>query len=303
MCDTARSSAELKQHVEAVRTFNRFYTARLGLMRKRHLDGEFALAEARILYEVGARPGVTASELCEALELDAGYMSRLLSGLMRKKLLVQKKSVSDGREKFVTLTAAGAKAVARLDRQSDVQIEQLLVRLNKGDREAIADSLNRVRDLLSGEPKKLFEIERVKSASSEALDILEEYYEAVHVVVRDTPTAIEKILNEPASGMWLARFRGQVAGCVVLRKLESIAGAAECKRMYVRPAARGNRIADALLDAMEAHARDEGMQWIYLDTYDDLKTAIALYERRGYEGCERYTDNPQATLFMRKSIR
>jgi GNAT superfamily N-acetyltransferase len=55
-----------------------------------------------------------------------------------------------------------------------------------------------------------------------------------------------------------------------------------------------------LLDAMEGFARAEGIAWIYLDTYDDLKTAIALYERRGYARCERYNDNPQATLFMRK---
>jgi len=88
----------------------------------------------------------------------------------------------------------------------------------------------------------------------------------------------------------------------VLRKLDSISHAAECKRLYVRPAARGHRIADALLDAMEAFARSRHVRWIYLDTYDDLKIAIALYERRGYTRCERYNDNPQATLFMRKGL-
>ena len=92
-------------------------------------------------------------------------------------------------------------------------------------------------------------------------------------------------------------------GCVVLRKLESIAKAGECKRMYVKPAARGKDIADMLLDAQEEFARKAGLAWIYLDTYDDLKPAIAIYERRGYKRCDRYNDNPQATLFMRKNIR
>ena len=78
--------------------------------------------------------------------------------------------------------------------------------------------------------------------------------------------------------------------------------ASECKRLYVKPAARGNHIADRLLDAQEEFARSVGVEWIYLDSYDDLKAAIALYERRGYERCERYNDNPQATLFMRKRI-
>ena len=76
----------------------------------------------------------------------------------------------------------------------------------------------------------------------------------------------------------------------------------ECKRLYVKPWARGRGIAGKLLDAQETHARKEGIEWIYLDSYDDLKTAITLYERRGYVRCERYNDNPQATLFMRKKI-
>ena len=91
-------------------------------------------------------------------------------------------------------------------------------------------------------------------------------------------------------------------GCVVLRQLASIPHASECKRLYVKPSARGQRIADTLLDAQEAFARSQGVQWIYLDTYDDLKSAIALYEKRGYQHCERYNDNPQATLFLRKRI-
>jgi ribosomal protein S18 acetylase RimI-like enzyme len=102
--------------------------------------------------------------------------------------------------------------------------------------------------------------------------------------------------------MWLAYLGDEVVGCVVLRKLDSISRAGECKRLYVRPSARGNRIADKLMDALEAFARGEGTEWIYLDTYDDLKTAIALYERRGYERCGRYNDNPQATVFMRKRV-
>ena len=88
----------------------------------------------------------------------------------------------------------------------------------------------------------------------------------------------------------------------MLRKLGSIPFAAECKRLYVQPMARGHRIADNLLDAQEDFACDKGLRWIYLDSYDDLKVAIALYRKRGYVSCERYNDNPQATVFLRKNI-
>ena len=145
-------------------------------------------------------------------------------------------------------------------------------------------------------------IERLTDAHPDALAMLEEYYEAVQVVHRDKPEAIQTIVNEPASGLWLASLKDEVVGCVVLRRLASISLASECKRLYVKPAARGNSVGDKLLDAQEEYARSCGLEWIYLDTHDGLKVAIALYERRGYQRCERYNDNPQATLFMRKRL-
>ena len=148
----------------------------------------------------------------------------------------------------------------------------------------------------------LYRIERITKPSSEALDLLEEYYSAVHVVRRDTPAALRKILNEPGSGMWLAWMDNAVAGCVVLRPLAKMPGAAECKRLYVRPQARGHHIAERLMDALEEFAQELGMRWIYLDTHDGLKAAIALYRKRGYARCPRYNDNPQATLFLRRKI-
>jgi DNA-binding MarR family transcriptional regulator/N-acetylglutamate synthase-like GNAT family acetyltransferase len=286
----------------AVREFNRFYTARLGLLRRRHLDGEFSLTEARILYEIGARPKVRASDLCGILELDAGYISRILSALAKRKLVRQAASESDGREKLLMLTATGAKAVRHLNDQSTRQIEGILSSVDTADREAMVASLARVRSILLGRERQLVRIVRLTTANEEAIRILEEYYAAVHVVQRDTSAGIQRLLNEAGSGMWLAYLGDEVVGCVVLRRLGSIARACECKRLYVRPSARGNRIADKLLDEQETFARSVGVEWIYLDTYDDLKTAIALYQRRGYERCERYNDNPQAPLFMRKRI-
>jgi GNAT superfamily N-acetyltransferase len=101
----------------------------------------------------------------------------------------------------------------------------------------------------------------------------------------------------------LLAYLGEAAvGCVVLRMLDSIPLAGECKRLYVQPAARGHRIADKLLDAQEDFARSKGLRWIYLDSYDDLKAAIALYRKRGYTSCERYNENPQATIFLRKQL-
>lgn len=288
--------------ISAIRDFNRFYTARLGLLRKRHLDGDFSLTEARILYEIGSRTGITATHLRETLSLDRGYISRLLASLTRRKLIRQAASSADAREKHLTLTPSGERSVAQLNESSDRHISAILSTIAPNLREDLVTSLNRAHAILSRPPKPAVLIERLTEPSNAALEILEEYYEAVHVVKRDKPGDLQSLLAEPNSGMWLAKLDNQIVGCVVLRDIPSIPHAGECKRLYVRPAARGHRVATLLLDALEEHARSLALEWIYLDTYDDLKPAIALYEQRGYLRCDRYNDNPQATLFMRKRV-
>ena len=89
----------------------------------------------------------------------------------------------------------------------------------------------------------------------------------------------------------------------MLRPLPTIEAATECKRLYVRPQFRGRGIAEALLDAMEEYALEKAAEWVYLDSKDDLKDALRIYVRRGYQPCERYNDNPQATVFLRKRLR
>jgi DNA-binding MarR family transcriptional regulator/GNAT superfamily N-acetyltransferase len=299
---TSANSTNEAEQVSAMREFNRFYTTRLGLLRRRHLDGEFSLTEARILYEIGSNPKLTASSLRNTLGLDAGYISRLLTLLTRRKLVRQTASKEDGREKLLTLSPTGAKKLAQLNGQSALQIHELLEPLSAADRETLITSLSKVRSILSEAQKPAVRIVRLSEADDDASRLLEEYYEAVSVVQRDTPEAIQQIISDASSGMWVAYLREKAVGCVVLRRLSSIPSAGECKRLYVRPEARGNGLADALLDAQEAFARSKGLQWVYLDSYDDLKAAIALYKKRGYLPCERYNDNPQATVFLRKNI-
>lgn len=142
-------------------------------------------------------------------------------------------------------------------------------------------------------------------AADAAFALIEEYYEAIGVVVRDDRAALEHYLADEASSIWIASVRvgdGKPVGCVMLRPLPEIAEADEVKRLYVRPAQRGLGVAHALMKAAEEHARQKGSQWLYLDTKDDLTPAIHFYLSTGYEHCARYNDNPQATIFLRKRL-
>jgi DNA-binding MarR family transcriptional regulator/GNAT superfamily N-acetyltransferase len=293
------SSAE---HVAAMREFNRFYTARLGLLNRRHLDGEFSLTEARILYEIGTNPLITATTLRSALRLDAGYISRLLSSLAERKLVRQAVSAQDGRERMLTLSPMGEKKVALLNEQSAVQIDAILDGVNAIDRDALVRSLATAQSILTQERTSTVCIVRMSRMDDDVLRLINEYYEAINVTQRDALPTVKKIIQDKGSGVWLAYLNNQAVGCVVLKALPSMTSAAECKRLYVQPQARGHGLANSMLDALETFARDKGLTWIYLDSFDALKGAVALYKKRGYVPCDRYNDNPQATIFLRKKV-
>ena len=150
---------------------------------------------------------------------------------------------------------------------------------------------------------------------AEATLLLHEYYEAIGVLERDTPEAIAATLlptsatHEP-SGFWLAFVDSEPAGCVLLRPLavpstpaaDPTEPAGECKRLYTRPAFRGRGLADALLNALESHARSVGTRALYLDSKADMLAAQRLYLRRGYTHCAPYNRNPQAAVFLYKPL-
>jgi uncharacterized protein (TIGR02246 family) len=147
----------------------------------------------------------------------------------------------------------------------------------------------------------------VERATVEHMDdvlvLLKEYYAEVPVVDQDSSDALREYFERPDSGVWIAYADGVPAGCVMLRPLAGRVQAGECKRLYVQPRFRRRGIAACLLEALEAHASAASLEWIYLDSQDRLEAAIALYSQRGYIRCERYNDNTDATLFMRKSLR
>ena len=135
-----------------------------------------------------------------------------------------------------------------------------------------------------------------------AFDLVKEYYQEVGVIAREDRAEFEQQYFTEGTGLWLAIMGGQAVGCVALRKLGARANCGEIKRMYVRSLHRGKGIAGALLESLEEYAMKHKYAWLYLDTTDSMVRAARFYERNSYQRCERYNDNPQATVFMRKGI-
>lgn len=136
-----------------------------------------------------------------------------------------------------------------------------------------------------------------------AFQIIEEYYDAASVVARDSKEEFAKHYFGEHSGVWLASAEEKIVGCIALRELADLPRSAEIKRMYVRPAHREHGIAKLLLSALEGFASNAGYDCLYLDSAPGMDTAINFYRRHGYKPCERYNNNPQANIYLRKKIR
>src|SRR5215472_3802498 len=123
------TAAPHENRVTAMRRFNRFYTRQIGVLRKTFLDSPYSLAEARVLYEIASRHAPTASDVGRALDLDAGYLSRVLRNFEKRGLIVRKVSASDARRSHLTLSARGRAAYAPLEQRSQRDMAAMLEKL------------------------------------------------------------------------------------------------------------------------------------------------------------------------------
>jgi len=136
-------------HIDTVRAFNRFYTSVLGILNKSSLNSGFSLPELRLMHELSYMETLTAKEITGKLNIDKGYLSRLILSLEKRKLLTKKTSNSDGRSFQLFLTKQGKKQYKLLNEASHNHIKEILSQLAEKDCEILVESMNRIREILS----------------------------------------------------------------------------------------------------------------------------------------------------------
>src|SRR5450432_175945 len=159
-----------QQRIGAVRRFNRFYTRQIGVLRKNYLDSTYSLGEMRVLYEVAHRGARTASDIMRALDLDAGYLSRVLQNFERLGLITRKTSAVDARQSELALTARGAKTFAPFERRSQQQTSTMLGKLKPAEQARLVAAMDSIETLLAGGAPSAAEKPRVISRAPKAGD-------------------------------------------------------------------------------------------------------------------------------------
>jgi DNA-binding MarR family transcriptional regulator len=285
-----------------VRSFNRTVTQRIGALNDAYLARDRPLGASRLLWEIADAP-TDLRALRARLDLDSGYLSRLVRALERDGLVAVEPSGDDGRVRTVRLTDDGRAERALIDDRSDALARSLLAPLGDDQRARLLDAMATVERLLTA---GLVEVGVEPADSAAARFCLESYYAEVDRrfeggfdVTKAISTTPEE-LTEPRGLLLVARLRGEPIGCGAL-KLHG-AEPVEIKRMWIAPAARGLGVGRRLLAELERHAALHGATVAHIETNRALHEAIALYASAGYVEVARFNDEPHAHHWLEKRL-
>ncbi len=292
-----------RQSVEQVRRFNRTVTQRIGALNDRFMSRDRPLGEARVLWEIGGGDGTTVRSLRNRLDLDAGYMSRLLRSLQADGMATVEPHPDDRRVRVARLTDDGLEERALLDRLSDQMARSFLSPLKESQQARLVEAMGVVERLLTA---GLVEFDVADPTSPDAQHCLDAYVDELDGRFEGgfdpdrSISADADELTEPDGLFLLARLHGEPVACGALKFHHN--EPAELKRMWVDPSARGLGLGRRILAELEEQARRHRVTTVRLETNRTLTEAITLYRSAGYKEVEPFNDEPYAHHWFEKDL-
>jgi DNA-binding MarR family transcriptional regulator/predicted GNAT family acetyltransferase len=290
-----RTAPETERRVAAMRRFSRFYTRRIGVLQDRFLQSPFSLAEARVLYELTQRERPTATELAACLDLDAGYLSRILRGFAERGLVTKTPSPEDRRQSRLALTPKGRKAYAPLERRSRDDVAAMLGALADADQERVLAAMGTIERLI-GEPRREPTAEQrsyvLRAPLTGEMGWVVARHAALYAQEYGWGVRFEGLCAEIVAEMistydpsrdrhWIAEMDGEPVGSVFCVKASD--EVAKIRLLLVEPKARGHGIGARLVDECITFARAAGYKKMTLWTHSVLVAARRIYQAAGFE--------------------
>jgi DNA-binding MarR family transcriptional regulator/GNAT superfamily N-acetyltransferase len=288
--------------IAQVRRFNRLVTERVGALDDHFLSRDRPLGQARVLWEIGP-DGCDARALRSRLDLDSGYLSRLLRSLERAGLATVEPNDHDRRVRTARLTDTGLAERAVLEKRSDALAESFLVPLNATQRERLVTAMGDVERLLTA---GMVEIRTTDPADPGARYCMRRYFAELdrRFDAGFDPTASisadDEELRTPKGLLLLATLRTEPIGCGALKFHDG--APTELKRMWVAPSARGLGVGRRILSELEGEAARHESHIVRLETNDSLTEAITLYRSSGYVEVDPFNDEPYAHHWFEKRL-
>jgi DNA-binding MarR family transcriptional regulator/GNAT superfamily N-acetyltransferase len=292
------------RHIAAARRFNRFYTRQIGVLRKNFLDSPYSLGEARVIYEIAKDGSPTASEIGRTLDLDAGYLSRVLRNFEKRGLLERKVSKTDARQSHLALSPRGRKAFALLDDLSQRDIGAMLDKLAPADQSRLIGAMDTIETLLEAAPETVS-----NAASKSKSDKAKPRYQLRDPAPGDYGWIVKRHAElyaqeykwrEPFEGVcaqivadfvnkfdakrercWIAEMDGENVGSIFVAKDSD--EVARIRLLLVVPKARGLGLGAKLTEEAVRFAREAGYKKMTLWTHSVLKAARHIYQKAGFK--------------------
>jgi len=288
--------------VSRVRRFNRTVTQRVGALDDEFLARDRPLGQARLLWEIGP-DGAGLRLLRARLDLDSGYLSRLLRALEADGLVAVDSGGQDGRVRTARLTSRGLAERGELDRRADDAAASILRPLNGSQRDRLVSAMAEVERLLAASAVEISVRDPADPAARACVrayvDELGSRFDTGFDPARSLPAADQEMI--PPAGVFLvATLHSEAVGCGGLKFHDG--APAEVKRMWVAPAARGLGLGRRLLAELESHAAAHGVSVLRLETNGTLAEAISLYRSSGYREVAAFSDEPYAHHWFEKTL-
>ena len=273
-----------------VRAFNRFYTNLIGVLDEGLVDSPFSVTEARVLYELAHGEPTEVAELRRLLDVDSGYLSRILARFEESGLVHKQPSTTDARKRVIALTPRGRKEFAQLNDNTVDQISGLLTDLPEADVRRLTGAMATIRQILEHTPRPDSYVLRPLVAGDLGWVIARHgaRYAQEYGWDQTFEALVARILADYAAepdpahqGGWIAEVDGEPVGCIFCTRKDE--QTAQLRLLLVEPAARGMGIGSRLVDQCLRFAKDAGYREIMLWTNDVLADARRIYQRAGFE--------------------
>jgi DNA-binding MarR family transcriptional regulator/GNAT superfamily N-acetyltransferase len=276
--------------VALARSFNRDYTRRIGLLQRAFHGSPYSLTEARVMYEVAHRRGVSAAQLAEELGLDPGYLSRIVKRLTTEKVLTRQAASDDARRRHLQLTRTGRQCFARLNRKSQEQVARMLSSLDEPRRQAVLGGMQAI--LCAFNPHSTGADLSLRSHGPGDMGwvvachgrlYFQEYGwdERFEALVAQVVSDFVGNFDPKRERCWIAERDGQRVGSIfVVAKNRTTA---RLRLLLIDPAARGCGLGGKLVQECIEFARAAGYRKMELWTQKNLSAARHLYVKAGFK--------------------
>jgi len=274
--------------VSEVRSFSRFYTNILGLLNQGILDSPYSLTEVRILLEIDRNEGCTANTITEKLDVDRGYMSRILSRFDADGLISRVSSSTDGRMVLLYLTQRGKETLSVLEEKSNIQIKKLISHLTENDQEKLIESLRYVTSTLSSAINPVI----IRTFEPKDVDYIikrhRELYEDEYGFSTEFGDYVEKYVlkfnehhDEDKENMWIAEEGGKAVGVIAIIKVDD--STAQLRWFLIEPNMRGKGLGHKLMRTVIDFCKEKNYKHVLLWTVNILESARHLYKSYGFD--------------------